>query len=237
MKDIHSHLLYKADDGTKTREETINLLNLASEVGFTEMVMTPHYYKEYNFIKNNKEKEMKLNRIKHKMKLHLGNEVYFTNDIIKLLKEKKITTINNTKYLLIEFPFDIYFKVFKEWISDLNEKGIIPIIAHPERYAYYQHNPERIKELLKLKVVIQCNYGSIIGLYGRKSKKCLKKLLKMGVVDVFSLDLHSDPKVLNKFKVIKRKIIRKTSEEKFKEFSDTNIEKIINSEKINIENL
>ncbi len=235
MKDLHTHILPGVDDGSSSLEVTSNLIKKLTELGFTDIVLTPHYYPKYKMTVNNKGKlEIfnSLQKMTNNINLYLGNEIIISDNIVEKIIEGEIYPINNTKYLLIEFPFDIFFPVINDYIDKLYQNGYKVILAHPERYIYYQENPEFIKTLIDKGVLLQCNYGSIINYYGPKSKKCLKYFLKNNYVDVLSLDLHSDYYILDNFKKIKKKIIKLTSEDKFKTLTDTNIEKIINNEKV-----
>lgn len=56
MKDIHSHILYGIDDGTKSLEESIEILKKASTRGFTDIILTPHYILDSIYTANITEK-------------------------------------------------------------------------------------------------------------------------------------------------------------------------------------
>ena len=132
--DIHNHILYGIDDGSKSLEESIEILKQHKEMGFKDIVVTPHYIENSNYVTNNKEKEKLLNTLKNNVKginLYLGNEVFINNNLEKLLKENEISTINNSRYLLIEFPMNQKLKTITDTIYELKIKGIIPVIAHP----------------------------------------------------------------------------------------------------------
>ncbi len=238
MKDIHSHLIYGVDDGARSIEETSELLEKVAELGFDEMVLTPHFFPEKKYTTDNEKKEKILKEIKKlnsNIRLHLGNEVMIDDKVASRIKSGKIATLKGTKYVLVEFPFDVFFPVIYDYLDALIKKGFVPILAHPERYIYYQVKPDRIKPIIDKGVLIQCNYGSFVGIHGKKAKKCANKFLKKNIVYVLSLDLHSDDTVLNKFPKIKKKLIRKIGLEKFNLLSDRNIEKILKSKKYEVE--
>lgn len=235
MKDIHSHLLYNIDDGSSSLELTLSLLEKASNLGFTHMCLTPHFkiFENLNYNANNDEKLKILNEIKSNFKkidLSYGNEVFIDENILKNLKNGNISTINNSRYLLVEFPFDFYFEIFDLIIDDLICHGYIIILAHPERYKFFQYDISRVKYFKNKGVLLQCNYGSIIDCYGSASKKTFKLLLKNNFVDLFSLDLHSNPIILDKFLIAKKKILKIISKEKFDYMSNHIISKILENE-------
>ena len=107
MIDLHSHILPGLDDGSRTIEETFNLIKEAEEVGFEAIISTSHYMEGY-YETNAAEREVWLQSIEKNlpiknigMKLYLGNEIYFSEHIIQLLEERRASTINDTSYQLI----------------------------------------------------------------------------------------------------------------------------------------
>ncbi|MFI3260275.1 MAG: CpsB/CapC family capsule biosynthesis tyrosine phosphatase [bacterium] len=232
MRDLHSHILPGIDDGSNTIEESKKILEKAYAVGFVEMCLTPHYYKKYDYIADNKTKEKLLEELKNKnIDLSYGNEVFIDSDILNNIKQGKVSTINGGKYILIEFPFDIYYSLIEDYIEEILSANLIPIIAHPERYEYYQYDVNRINYFKEKGVLFQSSYGSFVGYYGKKVNKTVKKMLKENLIDIFSLDQHTDMYVLENFSKVKKKILKYISEEKFKIMSDTLIKEIINTKK------
>ncbi len=199
MNDIHSHLLYGIDDGSKSIEESISLLKDMEKHGIEELVLTPHYVENSKYNCNNKDKE-KLYQILKKeakkeninIKIYLGNEVFITPNMTKLLEKGEITTINNSKYILFEFPLRQIYNNTKEIISDLISNGYIPILAHPERYIEFQTHPEEVENYLKMGVLLQGNLTSLFGKYGKKSEKTLKYFLKKKWISFLGSDTHHD---------------------------------------------
>ena len=145
MKDIHCHILNGIDDGSKTIEESIRIIKNAIDNGITDIVLTPHYIENSNYNCNNKNKFYLINKLKKELKknnlyinLYLGNEIMITKNIISLLTKGEASTINNTKYVLIEFPLHNELSYIEDIIFELVRNNYIPIIAHPERYSYIQ---------------------------------------------------------------------------------------------------
>ena len=230
--DIHSHILYGIDDGSKSLEESIEIINQAIEVGFTEIVLTPHYIEESKYQTNNKEKESILKTLKSNIKLYLGNEVFVNNNLEELLKKQEISTINKSKYLLIEFPMNQKPKDINNILYELRIKGIIPIIAHPERYDYVEKNPNIVKEWIEEGAILQSNYGSIIGIYGSGPQKTIKKLLKKKLIDVLASDVHyPNNKIYQNMETIEKKLKRITKEN-YEKLVYTNPKLIIENKEI-----
>ena len=106
MIDFHSHVLPNIDDGAKSVEETFNLIKEAQAAGFDKIISTSHYMEGYYEV-NKSEIGTWINAINEKLqsqnintKLYIGNELYFSENIINLISEGKASTINNTDYVL-----------------------------------------------------------------------------------------------------------------------------------------
>ena len=201
MIDIPSHLLFGIDDGSRSIEESIYIINKLSKIGYTDIILTPHFINGSSYMssrENNLEllKKLKVGLIKYKVpvNLYLGNEIYIDSEIIDLFKKGIISSLNNSKYLLIELPMsgenEIYYDVF----LDLINMGYKVILAHPERYISFQKDFNKVYELKELGVLFQCNVGSILGDYGSNAKKTIKRLLKEHLISFMGTDIHHNKK-------------------------------------------
>lgn len=236
MIDIHSHIIPNVDDGARSVEETFNILKEAQEAGFTDVILTSHFL--LNYYETNaqelifwKEKLQEvLKKQGTKINLHSGMEIYITNQMEELLENKKILTLANSRYMLIELPLATYVKYFDYVVYYLEAKGIKPIIAHPERYKCVQKDPDIVEEYIEKGCLIQCNYGSIVNLYGREAEKTIKTLLKKNQVHFLGSDVHRENGtyliILDAIKKI-RKII---GENKINELTTINPKKILQNE-------
>lgn len=236
MIDIHSHIIPNVDDGARSVEETFNILKEAQEAGFTDVILTSHFL--LNYYETNAQElifwKEKLQEVLKKqgteINLHSGMEVYITNQMEELLENKKILTLANSRYMLIELPLATNVKYFDYVVYYLEAKGIKPIIAHPERYKCVQKDPDIVEEYIEKGCLIQCNYGSIVNLYGREAEKTIKTLLKKNQVHFLGSDVHRENGtyliILDAIKKI-RKII---GENKINELTTINPKKILQNE-------
>ena len=199
MIDIHSHIISGIDDGSKNTEMTIKMLKMAEESGTTDIVATPHFmrgrfevtYKEVIDEVENLKKLTKENSIN--INIYSGQEVYYSRNILEYYNQGMIGTINNTRYMLIEFPM-LEFNI-EEAINTLYElqiRGIVPIIAHPERYKQFIKKPSIINSLIKEGMLFQMNTGSIVGDFGKDVKKTAAKYLEHNVYSFIGSDAHRD---------------------------------------------
>lgn len=234
MIDFHSHILPAIDDGSKSIEDSIQILREAREAGFSKIISTSHYLEGYYEVEEEERKRL-IQELRNEdigLELYVGSEIYITENMIDLLKGKKASSINNSKYVLFEIPMNNKTMLTKEIIYRLIENGYVPVLAHPERYSFIQQNSEELEELVDMGALCQSNYGSIIGLYGKKTEKTVKKLLKNNLIHFFGSDVHRQEQIYNKIPKAIKKIKKIISEDKFIELSEINPQKVLNNEEI-----
>ncbi|WP_297520179.1 CpsB/CapC family capsule biosynthesis tyrosine phosphatase [uncultured Clostridium sp.] len=196
MIDIHSHIIPGIDDGAKDKKTSIEMLRMAEENGTSKIVLTPHYYRGKFTIARNEvlkcaeevKKYVKENNIN--IDIYVGQEVYFTKSILEYLESGEIGTINNSRYMLIEFDMVHIDKDIIDTLYELKVRGIVPIIAHPERYIEFQKKPEMINKFIEEGYLFQINVGSIVGGFGKEAKILAEKFLKNGIYNFFGSDAH-----------------------------------------------
>ncbi len=184
MIDIHNHALYGVDDGAKTKEDSIKMINQAIEIGIKELFLTPHYNKRYNKVDVKKEFEELVDYFKDSpIKLHLGREYRYNS-----LEPFKKFTMGDSNYILLEFSTTIPDPI-EEVCYNVSRNGFIPIIAHIERYHYLtKEDYEELKEVS----LFQINSETVIGKSSfKKDRKIVKYLLKKGLVDFVASDAHN----------------------------------------------
>jgi len=238
MIDMHSHILPNIDDGATSIEESIQMLKEAYEAGFTAVVSTSHYIEESWNVSKQKRQELidiigkKLELENIKITIYNGAEAYISNNLDKLVQKEELPTINGTKYLLIELPMNNEIIYLEEIICELLSNGIIPIIAHPERYSYVQKNPKILQKFIEKGVLFQANYGSIIGKYGKEAERTVKKLLKNDMIHVFGTDSHRNNSTYTQMVQILKKITKLIGKDKIELLSNINPQKIIENKLI-----
>lgn len=234
MIDFHSHILPGIDDGSRSYDETVKLLLEAKEIGFTKVISTSHYAIDCYETPEYKRKELidQLNLENKFPEIILGSEIFLTYNILDLLKEYNASTINGTNYILFELPLRNHFMNLRDLIIKLQENNYRLILAHPERYSMVQKNFNLLHELKEMGVLLQSNYGSILGIYGGTAKNILKKMLKEDLVDFFGTDVHRENTIYPKVPKAIQKISKYISEDRLEELINYNAEKILNGENI-----
>lgn len=195
--DIHSHVLWDIDDGSKDIDETINLCDMAVRSGTQHLFLTPHliYWESAGDLFD--EREYKYEQLSEilaeegiEIKIHKGFEVLCDDDIFDV-KYFKPYTLCGSRYILIEFDF---FKTNVDdvvsWCKYLISFGLIPIIAHPERYQFFITEENAIDELSQMGVLFQINSGSAAGMFGSRVQRFAKKMINKGYADFVGSDAH-----------------------------------------------
>lgn len=241
MIDIHTHILPNIDDGSRSIDETFNLLKEAQEAGFDKVVLTSHYMEGY-YETDSKERDVWLNAIYKnlsvkdiKVDLYLGNEIYMSENIIKLLEDGKASTINDTSYVLFEMPLNAEPFNLYDIIYQMQQCKVVPILAHPERYEFIKKDPELIYDLIKKGVLMQANYGSIIGQYGEKTRIMVTKLLKNDMIHMLGTDVHRQKTIYQKMPECLEKIEKIVGKEKLEILTTINPNLVLNNKRIDIE--
>lgn len=238
MIDIHCHLVYGVDDGSRTIEDTIGMLKEAKEAGFTDIILTPHY-SEY-FSVPAKEIKERIDNIKSKsqdlgINLYHGNEIYSSSHMIEDIRNQEAVTLNNSRYVLFEFPMNQKILSMDEIIYRILDDGKIPVLAHPERYKYVQENPNMIMDYIERGLLCQSNYGSIIGRYGKEAKETVKKLLTHNMIHFLGSDNHRTNTVYKEMPETITELEKLIGRELLVELSIENPRRILNNENIDID--
>ncbi len=194
--DIHTHILPGIDDGAQDWDTCLEMLRRSAECGVKAVIATPHYLP---WRKNRSPKEIEELCLQAKKKLlekhgitmdiYSGNEIYYTVDVIRKLKEEKMLTLGRSRYVLVEFGCETSYQVIYRAVKDFREAGYIPIVAHVERYDCLR-NPERLQQMREVGALLQMNVEALKGgLFSNRSRWAKKRLMQ-GQIDFLASDMH-----------------------------------------------
>lgn len=241
MIDIHTHLLNNVDDGSRGVIESLTSFKLAEKAGFTDIILTPHYIDGY-YDNDYESTKPKIQELKSKLydnniliNLHQGNEVYISEKIGEWIENGVVSKLGKSRYLLFELPQKSRILILNKLVDDIIATGCIPVLAHPERYLFVQHDPNELIPLIEKGVLMQSNYGSIFGQYGKEAQKTLIKMLKNNMVHFLGSDTHRTGFVYGHFDKVEHEFLKVISEEKFKELNTENPMHILEDEDIMVE--
>jgi len=240
MIDIHCHIVPNIDDGAKSLEDALEMAKIAYSEGIRKIINTSHYHPDFKYkkgeelLKSIKEFNYILKSNNIDIEVCIGNELYYSEDIIEIIEQKEFYTLNNSKYLLIEFPPMRFPKNIVDIIYEIKIRGYIPILAHVERYKEVQENVNLIYECINEGALIQVNASSIIGKNGKEAKQVSEILLDNNMIHFIATDAHSSqrrrPVIKETYKYVSNKYGSKSAEILFIE----NPSKVIKDEDINI---
>lgn len=196
MIDLHTHILPGIDDGSGDLEESLEMCRIASSSGSRGIVATSHgnlgsapltaekYKDAYHLLKQELMKE------DIPVRLYSGMEIFMSPDAVVRLQAGELLTLNQTRYVLIEFDFQEEPWMAEEYLHMLEDAGYIPVIAHVERYYFIQKAPEIIYDWAQRGYVIQVNKGSLLGAFGKKERDTAISLLEHNLIHVVASDAH-----------------------------------------------
>lgn len=195
MVDLHCHILPGIDDGAKTKDVSITLLELEKKQGINSVVFTPHFkieetsFEDFLMARNKSFEELKsvVNYNKSNLNIKIGAEVFFSVSLLKL--DLKPLCYQDTDYILVELPVTVKPYGLLQVFSDIINRGYIPIIAHVERYSYFAEDPTLLYELVMMGCLTHINAETIIkknNLY-----KVVMKYFKWQLIHLICSDCHS----------------------------------------------
>ena len=237
MIDVHSHIVFEVDDGSKSLEDSIDMVNEAKKAGFTDVIATPHYM-EGAYVVPCDEIRKKIEIIQQNVSginIYQGNEIYISGNMTKWLKNNETMGLNNSKYVLFETPMHQKPMNLDQAIYELLQEGKVPIIAHPERYLFVQENPNLLLDYIEQGVLCQTNYGSVMGKYGTKVQKMAKVLLQHGMIHFLGSDAHRPDSIYRNVPDILPTLKEWIGREKLKELTEVNPVYVLRNEEFEID--
>lgn len=197
MVDIHHHLLYGLDDGSKDLETSVAMAKLAASEGITHIVCTPHASNSWTFdpAANAERTEVLRARLaEENVPLTLGNgcDFHLSFDNVTYAKtDPGQFSINGLGYLLVEVPDYGLPPGLTETYYELQLAGLTPILTHPERNPTLQQEPERMRDWLRGGLLIQVTADSLTGHKGKKAEQMALDLLDKRWVHFLATDAHN----------------------------------------------
>lgn len=197
--DYHSHILPGIDDGAASIDDSLYLVNALRSWGFDRVYCTPHITSKFmntpDTIRHAFEQlQESAAAAGIDIDLRMSAEYRLVPETWPEVLEKNWLMPIEDEYILMEFPISKPHKIghikpmeeFKKVLS----LGLIPILPHPERYFYLSHDD--LMSYVDAGVKIQCNYGSLAGIYGPEVKRRVEKLISDGIVTFYGTDLHNE---------------------------------------------
>ncbi len=198
IMDIHSHILYKVDDGAESIEKSMQILEREYEQGVTDVILTPHFHMgecmpdQLQIREHYDRLRVKIKTKIPDMKIYLGNEIMACNDMVEMLDKGEVLTLAGSRYVLVEFYPSAQYSIIEKSLNNLLNGGYVPVVAHCERYKCLRQaikviHYERVKHLTEMGAYMQVNVTSV---YGR-DKRFVAKLIDHDLLHFVASDAHS----------------------------------------------
>ncbi|MBE0591691.1 MAG: hypothetical protein IH616_04750 [Gemmatimonadales bacterium] len=197
MIDLHSHLLPNIDDGSRSLEQSVAVLEALAAGGVTEVVLTPHT--SVSALADHLEDELAHRDETFAIfeagaprvpRLHLGFEVMLDREPPPSLLDDRRLTLGSSRYLLVEFRMMVRPDRASALLQAVSTSGVVPIVAHPERYRHCSR--EDIANWRGLGAKLQVDATTL----GRRGPRghAARALVEAGLADVAAADNHGDGK-------------------------------------------
>lgn len=194
--DMHSHLLPGIDDGAQDMEQSMMLIEQLHAFGYKKFITTPHVYRD--IYPNTSEIILsKLELVRKELakrnidiEFHAAAEYFCDEAFEEYIEAKTLLTLGPKNYVLFEISFDEENANMARAIFNMHLNGYKPILAHPERYAYWHHDFSKYESMLDKDVHLQININSLTGQYGPMTKHIAERLIQENMVSFIGTDCH-----------------------------------------------
>lgn len=198
MVDIHSHFLPGLDDGAKTLEDAVAMIEMAAADGTTHLVGTPHCNDRYEFsLERNRALRAELQACAgERIELLTGCDFHLSYENVQAaLADPRTYSVNQGTYLLTEFDNFSIAPQMVEVFYKLQGAGLTPIVTHPERNPILQKGGTALlRKLAEMGCPIQVTAGSLLGRFGATARDVAEVLLRERLVHLVASDAHDTEK-------------------------------------------
>jgi len=237
--DIHTHLIPNVDDGADSIEETLRLARAAVEEGVSHTILTPHHNRYW--VTNEKDEVIQLtNKVEKAIQKEAipltvspSQEIRMNEEFLEeLFAGNYLPLDDNGKYYLVEFSWDEFPSFAYDYLQEMLDANIVPVIAHPERQEPFLENPDLLRELIQMGCISQVTATSIVGGYTEEIREAAHDMMAENLIHVIASDAHDT--VLRPFNLVNAlDVIERDYGATYKDYLKDNGEKIFNGEAIN----
>lgn len=197
MIDLHCHILAGIDDGAQTDNDSLAMARAAVQEGITTIIATPHHKNgryenpKQDILLKVAELNMRLQAEKIDLQILPGQEPAISGEFAEDFDNGQIMTLNGTHYVFVELPSNHVPRYTEKMLYDLQLKGLIPVIVHPERNQEIHERPEMLHKLVEKGALAQLTAGSVCGKFGKKIKSFSEQLIEANLVHFIASDAHN----------------------------------------------
>ncbi len=200
MFDVHCHLLPGLDDGPETPEQSLALLRAAMLDGITHIIVTPHIHlgrwendiasigKAFQRLARHLPRQKMLQRIT------IAAEVRLDAEMLPLVAARRgpfLGRMDGYDVLLLEMPHGRILPGTEKMLRWLKQRGVLPMIAHPERNRAILKQPSRLQSLVDEGCLFQVTAGALVGQFGERAEQVARQMLERDLITVLASDAHN----------------------------------------------
>lgn len=196
LTDLHTHILPGVDDGAADLGEALAMARAAVADGIRHLAATPHAFRSTPVLNPSdlRARVAALQRALAEQDIPLsiapGAEMPLIVALPAQIDAGQYLTLNGSRYLLVEMPYFGLPGDLSNLLWQVQARGLVPILAHPERNAGLQRNPQRLRPMVERGLRLQITAASLEGLFGPEARRTARHLLQEGLVHIIASDAH-----------------------------------------------
>jgi len=191
--DLHSHVLPGVDDGARTLEESLGMLRALHELGFRVVCATPHQ-KAGTFTATGAQIDAALGDLRRalaidlpEMEVQLGAENYFDDWFFTRVQDLSIPCYDGRRAFLVEVTPGAAPPRLEDLLFGLRTRGLLPVLAHPERYRDLLRDEERLQRVARVAALV-VDLAALGELFGSGPAR---NLVTAGLCHAVASDIHA----------------------------------------------
>lgn len=196
MYDLHAHILPGVDDGAVTPQDTLAMSRVAADTGTKVVLATPHRkdvtenwsVAHLHTLISDMNTQNRAHGVE--LPLVLGMENHLDTDLPAEIEAGHALPMNRTRYILIEMPFFGRPDYIEDTLSEVQDMGLVPVLAHPERIEAFQHDPDMLRRFIGKGMLSQITSNSLTGFWGEDVCRFTHYLLMNGMAHIMASDTH-----------------------------------------------
>jgi protein-tyrosine phosphatase len=194
--DLHSHLLPAVDDGSRSVEQSVRVLFDMAQQGVTDICLTPHLLSGRAEagppLAHDNAFEALQAQAPQMPRLHRGAEIMMDRPITRPVAAARNVTLGGTRYILVEFPRMVAYDTVVNALSQVVEIGLVPLLAHPERYSCC--SVDAVRHWRGLGAKTQVDATTLLAAQARGQRA--RQLVSEGLADILGGDNHGDARTV-----------------------------------------
>jgi protein-tyrosine phosphatase len=194
--DLHSHLLPAVDDGSRSVEQSVRVLEEMARQGVTDVCLTPHLHagraEAGPPAAHQRAFDALLAKAPHLPRLHRGAEVMLDRPLTRPVALARNVTLAGSTYILVEFSRLVAHDLVVNALTQVAELGLIPVLAHPERYSCC--SPDAVRHWRSLGAKMQVDATTLLTSQARGQRA--RQLVSEGLADILAGDNHGDDRTV-----------------------------------------